>query len=51
MEATVDVSDQSGKSLADAPRAASIVQTEVYAVVDQQAEAEVRRVIAANLRK
>jgi membrane fusion protein (multidrug efflux system) len=51
MEATVDVSDQSGKSLADTPRAASIVQTEVYAVVDQQAEAEVRRVIAANLRK
>jgi membrane fusion protein (multidrug efflux system) len=49
MEATVDVTDQSGKSLADAPRSASSVQTQVYSVMDNEATAEVRRVIAANL--
>jgi len=49
MEATVDVSDQSGKSLADAPRTASATQTDVYTVLDQQANDEVRKVIAANL--
>jgi membrane fusion protein (multidrug efflux system) len=49
MEATVDVTDQSGKSLADAPRAASVTQTDVYTVLDQQANDEVRKVIAANL--
>lgn len=49
MEATVDVTDQSGKSLADAPRTASATQTDVYTVLDQQANNEVRKVIAANL--
>jgi membrane fusion protein (multidrug efflux system) len=49
MEATVDITDQSGKALADAPRTASQVQTEVYAVLDTQASAEVQRVIAANV--
>ncbi|MDR7304852.1 HlyD family efflux transporter periplasmic adaptor subunit [Rhodoferax saidenbachensis] len=49
MEATVDVTDQSGKSLADAPRTASSVQTEVYSALDGQAGNEVKRVIAANL--
>nr|WP_315847739.1 efflux RND transporter periplasmic adaptor subunit [uncultured Rhodoferax sp.] len=49
MEATVDVTDQSGKSLADAPRTASATQTDVYTVLDQQANDEVRKVIAANL--
>jgi membrane fusion protein (multidrug efflux system) len=48
MEAQVDVSDQSGKALADAPRAASSTQTEVYAALDAKAGAEVQRVIAAN---
>jgi membrane fusion protein (multidrug efflux system) len=48
MEATVDISDQSGKALADAPRAASQVQTTVYAALDQKAEDEVQRVIASN---
>ena len=48
MEATVDVNDQSGKSLADAPRKAPLVQTQVFAALDTQADAEVRRVIAAN---
>jgi membrane fusion protein (multidrug efflux system) len=49
MEATVDVSDQSGKTLADAPRAASITQTDVYTLLDHAANEEVRKVIAANL--
>jgi len=48
MEAKVDVTDQSGKALADAPRAASSVQTQVFAALDEQANAEVHRVIAAN---
>jgi membrane fusion protein (multidrug efflux system) len=48
MEAKVDVTDQGGKALADAPRAASSVQTPVFAALDDQANAEVRRVIAAN---
>jgi membrane fusion protein (multidrug efflux system) len=48
MEATVDVSDQSGKALADAPRAASTVQTTVCAALDKEATDEVNRVIAQN---
>ena len=48
MEVNVDISDQSGKSLADAPRAASVVQTEVYANMDKGATDEVHRIIAAN---
>jgi membrane fusion protein (multidrug efflux system) len=48
MEATVDVTEQSGKALSDAPRAASTVQTEVYALLDAQAMAEISRIIAAN---
>nr|WP_315465875.1 HlyD family efflux transporter periplasmic adaptor subunit [uncultured Rhodoferax sp.] len=49
MEATIDVTDQSGKSLADAPRTTSATRTDVYTVLDQQANDEVRKVIAANL--
>ncbi len=49
MDAKVDVTDQSGKSLADAPRTASSVQTEVYSALDGLASNEVKRVIAANL--
>ena len=48
MEATVDVSDQSGKSLADIPSTAASVQTNVYTVLDKQADEEVHRVIASN---
>ena len=48
MEATVDITDQGGKALADAPRAASSVQTQVFASLDNQANTEVQRVIAAN---
>ena len=49
MEATVDVSQQDGKMLADAPRATALVQTTVYDALDVGAEEAVRRVIAANL--
>ncbi|MEO7105503.1 MAG: HlyD family secretion protein, partial [Rhodoferax sp.] len=48
MEASVDITDQGGKALADAPRAASSVQTQVFASLDDQASTEVQRVIAAN---
>jgi len=48
MEATVDVSDQSGRALADAPRAASVVETGVYASMDRDADAAVQRIIDAN---
>jgi len=47
MQATVDVTRQEGKTLAEVPRNAP-TQTEVYAAQDGGADAEVRRVIAAN---
>jgi membrane fusion protein, multidrug efflux system len=49
MEAKIDVTDLSGKTLADAPRSNSSVQTQVYAALDQDASTEVRRVISANM--
>ncbi|WP_210546864.1 efflux RND transporter periplasmic adaptor subunit [Rhodoferax sp. PAMC 29310] len=49
MEAEVDVSQQDGKMLADAPRESALVQTSVYASLDSGAAAEVRRIVAANL--
>jgi membrane fusion protein (multidrug efflux system) len=49
MEATVDVSQQGGKALADAPRAAALVQTTVYESLGKGAEDEVSKIIAANL--
>lgn len=48
MEATVDVTQQDGKALTDAPRAGSSVQTDVYAMLDEKATAEIKRIIAAN---
>jgi membrane fusion protein (multidrug efflux system) len=48
MDARVDISNLEGKMLADAPRAAALAQTQVYASLDSGADAEVRRVIAAN---
>jgi membrane fusion protein (multidrug efflux system) len=48
MEATVDVSRQDGKMLADAPRAAPLVETHVYAALDAGAAEEVRKIVAAN---
>lgn len=49
MDAVVDVSSQDGKMLADAPRSAALSQTQVYAELDQGANAEVQRIIAANM--
>ncbi len=49
MDAEVDVRDTGGKTLADAPREQATTQTAVYASTDNGAEAEVRRIIAANL--
>jgi membrane fusion protein (multidrug efflux system) len=49
MEATVDITDQSGKSLSEAPHPSSKVQTEVYAAMDQGASDVVQKIIAANL--
>lgn len=51
MDAEVDVSNADGKILADAPRATAASQTNVYADIDQGANAEVQRIIAANLGK
>jgi len=49
MDVEVDVRQKDGKSLADAPRAAALAQTQVYSQLDQGADAEVQRIIAANL--
>jgi membrane fusion protein (multidrug efflux system) len=49
MLATVDVSKQDGKMLADAPRAAALVQTKVYEALDTGAAEEARKIIAANM--
>jgi membrane fusion protein (multidrug efflux system) len=49
MEATIDVSKQDGKMLADAPRAAALVETTVYQSLDSGAAEEVRRIVAANM--
>ena len=48
MEATVDVSKQDGKTLADAPRGTAVAQTQVFDRQDDGADAEVRRVIVGN---
>jgi membrane fusion protein, multidrug efflux system len=48
MDAEVDVSNQEGKTLADAPRSSPVAQTQVFSSVDNGADAEVRRVIVAN---
>ncbi len=48
MDAEVDVRDRSGKMLANAPRQTPLAQTQVYSDLDRGADAEVRRVIAAN---
>ena len=49
MDAEVDVSDQSGKTLADAPRSTPVAQASDYGAPDLRADDEVRRVIAANM--
>ena len=49
MQAEVDVREQGGKSLADAPRAATVASTQVFDALDAQAESEVRRIVAEHL--
>ncbi|RMX02634.1 HlyD family efflux transporter periplasmic adaptor subunit [Corticibacter populi] len=49
MDVRVDIRQQDGKLLADAPRSQPTLQTSVYAAQDEGAEAAVARVIAANL--
>ena len=48
MDAEVDVRDQGGKTLADAPRANPGISTQAFSTIESGADAEVRRVIAAN---
>ena len=49
MDAEVDITQKDGKALADAPRTAAFAQTQVYSTFDNGADAEVQRIIAANL--
>ncbi|MEO7127596.1 MAG: efflux RND transporter periplasmic adaptor subunit, partial [Rhodoferax sp.] len=49
MDASVDVRHKDGKTLADVPTTVPTAQTNVYAALDEGANADVRRVIAANL--
>ena len=49
MEVSVDVQDQGGKALIDTPRSAPVAQTAVFGRADQAADAEVTRIIKANL--
>ena len=49
MDAEIDVRLREGLRLADAPRATALAQTQVYSQLDQGADAEVQRIIAANL--
>jgi membrane fusion protein (multidrug efflux system) len=49
MEVSVDVGDGSGPAVAEAPRAQAVAQTAVFDVVAAAADAEVARVIRANL--
>ncbi|CAN5522921.1 EmrA/EmrK family multidrug efflux transporter periplasmic adaptor subunit [soil metagenome] len=51
MNAEVDVSNQAGKTLADAPRDAAQAHTQAFASQNDAASEEVRRVIAANAGK
>jgi membrane fusion protein (multidrug efflux system) len=49
MDAEIDISSKSGKMLADAPRGSALTQTQVYSQLDRGADAEVDRIVAANL--
>jgi membrane fusion protein (multidrug efflux system) len=49
MDAEVDVSSKDGQMLATAPRPKALSQTQVYSALDRGADAEVQRIIAANL--
>ncbi|RZL88780.1 MAG: HlyD family efflux transporter periplasmic adaptor subunit [Variovorax sp.] len=49
MDAEIDVTEKGGKMLADAPRPSALSETQVYSKLDHGADAEVQRIIAANL--
>ena len=49
MNVTVDTADQSGKLLSDQPRTQPASSTDVYSAQDRDADALVKRLIAANL--
>ena len=49
MAVAVDVRDQNGKSLVDTPRTTPVAQTTVFDRADAAADAEVARIIKANL--
>ncbi|MFH0133110.1 efflux RND transporter periplasmic adaptor subunit [Variovorax sp. EL159] len=49
MDAEIDISSKSGKMLADAPRPTALTQTAVYSQLDRGADAEVERIVAANI--
>ncbi len=49
MDAEVDISKKDGKTLADAPRDARLAHSQAFGSQDDSANAEVRRVIAANI--
>ena len=51
MEATVDVREQGGKSLADAPRVGAATQTAVFDEINHEADNAVKRIIAGQLGK
>ena len=48
MEASVDITDQSGKSLSEAPHPTSAVQTDVYTTMDKGANDAVQKIISVN---
>ena len=49
MDVTVDTQDQSGKALADAPRATAAAVTTVFDNLQRAADQRVERIVAANL--
>ncbi|UOB05799.1 efflux RND transporter periplasmic adaptor subunit [[Acidovorax] ebreus] len=49
MEVKVDTKERGGPALAEAPRQQPVAQTAVYESLDQGADADVARIIAANL--
>ena len=49
MDVTVDTADQTGKALADAARDAQVAVTAIYDTQQAAADAEVKRIVAANL--
>jgi membrane fusion protein (multidrug efflux system) len=50
MEVEVDTKERGGASLAEAPRKEAVAQTAVYASLDEGADADVARIITANLK-